>query len=142
VLALSQLAGGVPPQGALPSDDTLRARAQKLQARRAEILLEMATLKDRRQLAVQKIDTGKVEAFCEALKARMTDAQSGLGKAYLRLLVDEIRLEGDELKIRGSYRRLADAVGLLEKRKLGEVPSFIPNWRAGQDLNSRSLVRE
>jgi hypothetical protein len=60
-----------------------------------------------------------------------------LGKAYLRLLVDEIRLEGDELKIRGSYRRLADAMGLMEKMKLGEVPSFIPDWRARQDLNPR-----
>jgi len=59
-------------------------------------------------------------------------------KGLDRLLVDEIRLEGNELKIRGSYDRLADAFGMLEKMKLGEVPSFIPDWRARQDLNPRA----
>jgi hypothetical protein len=76
--------------------------------------------------------------FCKALKARLTDAQSGLGKAYLRLLVDDIRLERNELKIRGSYRRMANAIGLMDKMKLGEVPSFIPEWRARQDSNRAS----
>ena len=78
-----------------------------------------------------------LSGFCEALKDRLTDPASGFGKAYLRLLVDEVRLEGRELKIRGSYTRLADAIGLLEKKKLGEVPSFVRNWRARWDLNPR-----
>jgi hypothetical protein len=53
------------------------------------------------------------------------DPSSGLGKAYLRLLVDEIRLDGDELIVQGSHRRVADAIGFMQKRKLGEVPSFV-----------------
>jgi site-specific DNA recombinase len=114
----------------LPMDDSLRVRAQRLKARREEILLEIAKLDDRRRLSLQKVSPVKVDAFCRALKKRLTDPASGLGKAYLRLVVDEIRLEGDELRIRGSYRRLADAMGLMEKMKLGEVPSFIPEWRA------------
>ena len=66
-----------------------------------------------------------VNAFCVALKERFNDPTSGLGKAYLRLLVDEIKLGGDELIIRGSHRRVADAIGFMHKRKLGEVPSFV-----------------
>jgi branched-chain amino acid transport system substrate-binding protein len=124
--------------GALPMDETLRARAQKLQARRGEVLLEMAKLKDRRQFDAQKINPASIDAFCKALKARLIDVQSGLGKAYLRLLVDEIQLEGNELKLRGSYRRMANAIGLVDKMKLGEVPSFIPDWRARQDSNPRT----
>jgi hypothetical protein len=27
--------------------------------------------------------------------------------------------------VRGSHRRLADAIGFVQKRKLGEVPSFV-----------------
>ena len=78
-----------------------------------------------------------IDAFCAALRARLTDVGSGLGKAYLRLLVEEIRLEGDQLTLRGGYGRLADAVGLMDKMKLGEVPSFERVWRARQDLNPR-----
>jgi hypothetical protein len=37
--------------------------------------------------------------------------------------VDEVRLGGRELEIRGSYNRLADAIGLLEKKKQGAAPS-------------------
>ena len=76
-----------------------------------------------------------MQAFCAALKERFGDATSGLGKAYLRLLVDEIRLAGNELVISGSHRRLADAIGFMQKRKLGQVPSFVNDWRARQDSN-------
>jgi site-specific DNA recombinase len=116
-------------------DDTLRARAQKLQGRRQDVLLELAQAQDRARIGLKKIDPAMVDAFCLALRDRLADPTSGFGRAYLRLLVAEIRLEGRELKIQGSYARLADAVGLLEKKKLGEVPSFVRAWRARQDLN-------
>ncbi|MCC7487748.1 MAG: zinc ribbon domain-containing protein [Burkholderiales bacterium] len=123
--------------GALSIDETLRTRSQKLQARRSEVLTEMAKLRDRQALAVRRVNANTVDAFCAALKDRFNDPASGLGKAYLRLLVDEIKLAGHELIVRGSHRRLADAIGFMEKKKLGEVPSFVNVWRARQDLNPR-----
>jgi hypothetical protein len=56
--------------------------------------------------------------------------------------VDEIKLDGNELIVRGSHRRLADAIGFMEKRKLGEVPSFVDDWRARRDSNPRPLASE
>ena len=126
-------------QGHLPTDDTLRSRAQKLQAQRNETLLEMAKLEDRNRQGLPKIDETKIQAFSKVLEARFKDVKNGFGKAYLRLLVDEIRLDGNELKIRGSYSQLGEAFGMLEKMRLGEVPSLIPDWRARQDLNPRPL---
>ena len=126
-------------QGHLPMDDTLRSRAQKLQAQRNETLLEMAKLEDRNRQGLPKVDSSKIQAFAKVLEARLKDVRNGFGKAYLRLLVDEIRLDGNELKIRGSYGQLGEAFGMLEKMKLGEVPSFIRDWRARQDLNPRPL---
>ena len=123
--------------GALSIDETLQTRAQKLKARRSEVLTEMAKLRDRQALAVRRVNAETVKAFCAALKDRFNDPTSGLGKAYLRLLVDEIKLDGNELVVRGSHRRLADAIGFMEKRKLGEVPSFVNDWRARQDSNPR-----
>ena len=129
-------------EGALSIDETLRTRTQKLKARRSEVLTEMAKLKDRQALAVRRVNADTVKAFCTALKERFTDPASGLGKAYLRLLVDEIRLDGNELVVSGSHRRLADAFGFMQKRKLGEVPSFVNDWRARRDSNPRPLASE
>ena len=109
-------------EGALSIDETLRTRTQKLKARRSEVLTEIAKLKDRQALAVRRVNADTVKAFCAAPKERFTDPASGLGKAYLRLLVDEIKLDGNELVVTGSHRRLADAFGFMQKRKLGEVP--------------------
>jgi len=67
------------------------------------------------------------------------DTASGFGKAYLNPLLDEIRLDGDELHIQGSYRALARAVSLSKEGKLDTVPSFVPEWRARQDSNPRPL---
>ncbi len=122
----------------LPRNEALRARAHKLEARRSEILLEQAQLKDYRRTGELLLDNNNITALSEALKGRFTDPSSGLGKAWLRLIVDEIRLEGAELKIRGSYDRLAQAYGLLEKKRLGEVPSLIPHWRPVRDSNPRT----
>ena len=66
---------------------------------------------------------------------RFNDPASGLGKAYVRLLVDEIRLDGAELTVTGSHRRLADAIGFMQKKKLGEVPNFVRDWRPHGDSN-------
>jgi site-specific DNA recombinase len=116
-------------EGALSIDETLRTRTQKLKARRSEVLTEMAKLRDRNALAVRRVNADTVNAFCTALKERFADRTSGLGKAYLRLLVDEIKLDGNELIVSGSHRRLADAIGLMQKRKLGAAPSFANDWR-------------
>jgi hypothetical protein len=53
--------------------------------------------------------------------------------------VDEIRLDGNELHVKGNYRALARAVSLSKEGKLGEVPSFVPEWRARKDSNSLPL---
>jgi site-specific DNA recombinase len=94
-----------------------------------------AKLKDRQALALRRVNADTVNAFCSALKERFSDPTSGLVKAYLRLLVGEIRLDGNALVVTGSHRRLADAIGFMQKRKLGEVPSFVNDWRARQESN-------
>jgi site-specific DNA recombinase len=129
-------------EGALSIDDTLRTRTQKLKARRSELLTEMVKLKDRQALAVRRVNADTVKTFCSALKERFADPTSGLGKAYLRLLVDEIKPSGNELVVRRSHRRVADAIGFLQKRKLGEVPSFVNDWRARRESNPRPSASE
>jgi len=99
-------------EGLLPMDVTLSERAHRLQAQRQAILTEIAGIKRQKEMPQQFLSSGHVSAFCQALKSRLLDRSSGFGKRYLRLLVDEIRVEGKAVKIRGSYSALAQAVGI------------------------------
>ena len=122
-------------EGLLPMDTTLSERAHRLQAQRQTILSEIAGIRRQKEMPQQFLSSRHVSAFCQALKARLLDRASGFGKRYLRLLVDEIRVMGKEIRIRGSYSALAHAVG---QKSLGTpvgVPRFGYAWLPGQDSN-------
>jgi site-specific DNA recombinase len=129
-------------KGLLPHDETLRKRAHANQSRRQDILLEIARSKDRQRAAEVVLDNNRIALLCNEITARFSSPSTGLGKAWLRLVVSEIRLEGSELKIIGSYDRLAQAYGMLENKRPGEVPSLISDWRARHDSNVRPLPSE
>jgi len=70
-------------------------------------------------------------AFCKALKKRFNDSESGFGKVYIKLLVDEIRIEKKQAVMSGSYRALAQAVSITNSENLApSVPIFTTDWRA------------
>jgi len=117
--------------GLLPLDDTLSRRSQRLQARRQELLVEIAGTRQKVHMPANAISKRQINAFCNALKSRLMDKESGFGKRYLSLLVDEVRVEGKEATMRGSHAALAHALSTSS----GGVPSFMTEWRAKQDSN-------
>ena len=114
---------------------TLQERSQKLQARRQDVLSAQAGLRNKWEVSASHLTTAHIAKFTRALKARLLDTASGFGKTYLNLLVDEIRLDDNKLHIEGSYGALARAITLAKEGKLGEVPSFVPEWRPHGDSN-------
>jgi hypothetical protein len=90
-------------------------------------------LRDKWKVPLNKLTPMNVQEFTRAPRARLLDMPPGFGKTYLNLLVDEIRLDGSELHVKGSYRALARSVSLSKEGKLGNVPSCVPEWRARQD---------
>ena len=117
-------------KGLLPMDATLSERAQ-----RQSILTEIAGIKREKEMPQQLLSSRHVSAFCQALKGRLLGRTSGFGKRYLRLLVDEIRVMGKEIRIRGSYFALAHAVGQKNPGTPVGVPRFGYAWLPGQDSN-------
>ena len=113
-------------KGLLPLDATLQQRSHKLQARRQEILLEMAGHK--RRQAMPEVKPRQVDLFCKALRSKLMDRSSGFGKEYLRRLVGEIRLTGNQAEISGSTAALAFAVTQMKTGTSLEVPAFVPSW--------------
>ena len=51
-------------KGLLPADDTLRVPAHKVQARRQEILVEVARKRDRGQIALAKLSPKQITCCC------------------------------------------------------------------------------
>lgn len=119
----------------LPLDTTLQERSQKLPTRRQDVLFASAALRDKWEIPLNRLTPLHVQKFARVLRKRLLDTTSGFGKAYLNLLVDEIRLAGDEVHIKGSYSGLARAVSLSKEGKLDDVRSFVPEWRARHDSN-------
>ena len=73
----------------------------------------------------------------ERMKAMLLDPELGYGKQLLRYLVTDIRVETDQLTLRGSVPHLEKAVGEIKMGTTVTVPTFINTWRARQDSNPR-----
>jgi site-specific DNA recombinase len=116
-------------KGLLPLDGTLQERVHKHKARREEVLVEMAGLRRKKELPVANLGKKHVQAFCLALKDKLRDKGSNFGKEYLKLLVDEIRVDKKEVRLTGSYSSLAGALTMSTKLGLlPRVPSFVSVW--------------
>ena len=113
---------------------TLQDRAHKLQARRQAVLLEMAAVKQQKELPEKLLKAPQAEAFARALKKHLT-VNRPFAKQYLHLLIDEIRYEGQTATMTGSYARLAEVVSDEKMGTLGRVPTLVPNWLPDLDSN-------
>jgi len=114
-------------KGYLPMDETLQQRSHKLQARRQDILLEIAGLKRQKEMPSDLLKPKNIDAFTKALRSKLLDKNSRFGKDYLKLLVNEIKIDGNEATISGSYGALAYAIAET-KKDTQRVPTFVSNW--------------
>lgn len=115
-------------KGLLSLDSTLTERAHKLKSRREAILIEIAGIKREQEIPLKVIGERQVDGFCRALRSKLFDRASNFGKEYLRLLIDRIEVQQRQVRIRGSYSALEQALGT---KKLGNrewVPSFGGSW--------------
>ena len=61
---------------------------------------------------------------------------ANFGKGYLQLLVDEILVDGNEIKMRGKKAVLAGAITKMGTPKAG-VPIIVDAWLPGTGSNRR-----
>jgi site-specific DNA recombinase len=122
--------------GFLPMDASLRDRSQKLKARREEILIQIAGIKREKEVPLSKIGMKTIKEFCSVLKERLKTQSTDFGKGYLRLLVDEIRVKGKNVLIKGKNSAIAEA--LMQKKVSTfnmEVPTSVYVWLPSTDSN-------
>lgn len=127
-------------QGVLPLDADLQARAQQLKNRRAELLLQSAQCERLQQLP--PVRARQIQAFGQALQTKLRDSGSGFAKAYLRLLVAEIRVTGRQVEMAGRRDVLALAVAECKEGTAFAVPSFGHTWLGDNEQNIAAMFRE
>lgn len=118
-------------------DDLFRENLNSLKKLEADVSARIAGYKHSPQAVVDSIDKEEVATFCKLLRERLLDTSKPFSKEYLQLLVKEIVLNGDSVRIKGGYASLAGAIKFTaQKKKLstsGEVLNFNEVWRPVAD---------
>ena len=122
-------------KGFIPLNATLHERVHKHEARRQEILMELARLRHQKEMPVARFTKNNIAAFCSALKEMLMDRASHFGKEYLRLLLDEITVIKKEVHLKGGFAALASALSGGSNKGFAKVPSFDPYWLLSADSN-------
>ena len=65
-----------------------------------------------------------------------------LRQGYVRLMIDDLQVNGKEIRTRGSQKALEHAVLATATRPQTMVPSFARKWRTRQDSNLWPLPSE
>jgi len=120
-------------QGVLKLDDTLRQRTDKLQAQRQAILTDIARLKTKATVPAHILQRKHIDAFTRLVREKLLE-NGAFAKEYLRLLVQEIRVNKREVQITGSYAALAQAAA-GSPGDFMSVPRFAPKWLPDQGSN-------
>lgn len=120
----------------LPLDESLKERVRGHQARRQEIIIEMARLRGHKEMKISSLGKKHVVAFCKALKEKFQDRSSYFGKEYLKLLIDEIKIVKEKVHVSGSLAALTGALNYgMEQGTLEKVPSPMMFWLPSADSN-------
>jgi DNA invertase Pin-like site-specific DNA recombinase len=120
-------------RGALDMD-MIGDRAHQNKARKENLLLEIAALKRKQQMPLAVISPQKIDAFTRVIRDRLT-VPSAFSRAYLKAAVSEIRIKDQEMTIRGSRSSMVDLIKNGGNINVGEVPSFMREWRPLRPLN-------
>ena len=96
-------------KGVIKLADMLRQRTDQLRTQRQAILTAIAGLKTKATVPAHVLQQKHIDAFTQLLRAKLLE-NGPFAKEYLRLLVQEIRVNQREVKVTGSYAALAQAV--------------------------------
>lgn len=124
-------------------DDIFKENLNNLKKQESDIAAKIASYEHSPQAVVDSIDKEEVASFCKVLRERLLDTSKPFSKEYLQLLVKEIVLNGDSVRIKGGNMSLVGAIKFTaSKKKLStpcEVLNFNKDWRPRDDSNVRPL---
>ncbi|MGB3719470.1 MAG: recombinase family protein [Hyphomicrobiaceae bacterium] len=116
-------------------DASLRERLVNLRFRRDELAQEIKDLQKRLVQAEPTLTPEKVGQIAVMLREKLYQGPPDLRQAYVRLILNEVSVDGREIRISGSKALLARAAAKGLGTTSPSVPSFVREWRTQEDLN-------
>ena len=106
-------------------DPSMRERLVNLRFRRDELIKESADLNRRLSSAEPLINPAKIEKFARLLRDRLRDGPGDHKQAYVRLLLNEVRVGDEGVRISGSKAILARGAAEGLDKPASVVLSFV-----------------
>ena len=125
-----------------PDDPDLKRRITDLQLRRQETLERIGLLEQELGSKRRDVTPEKVERFASAMREKLRNGTKEFRRAYLNLFIDKIDVGDTVIQITGPKAALAKASAEPVPAPAALVPSFVQEWRARRDSNSRPLAPE
>jgi hypothetical protein len=118
-------------------DSSLGVRIQSWQDELKELTVTLNSIKVPVTLPSNIVNSIDVSAFRAAAMALLESPGSEDAKAFMHLVVGEIRIYADEVSVSGPNLGVLEAALTHTRATVPAVPSFISNWRKGWDSNPR-----
>jgi site-specific DNA recombinase len=116
-------------------DPALRERLIGLKLRRAESTKDAGDLQRHIASGEPEITVDKIGKVAVLLRDKLRHGSPELRQAYARLVMDEVSVSDEEIRISGSKSVLARCAAAGEMPAAHAVLSFVQEWRARQDSN-------
>jgi DNA invertase Pin-like site-specific DNA recombinase len=123
-------------------DPVLRERLVALKLQRDQIAKLIGELQNRVASSTPTITPDKVVRVGRLLRDKLYEGPPEFRQAYARLLMNEVRVTDDEIRISGSKSVLAKCAADGVAETAPKVLSFVREWRARQDSNLWPLPSE
>ena len=122
---------------ASPSERDFAERLTHHRSRVASLTADIEALERQLKSSQRTITPQVIGRFGSLLRDGLRGDNPALRQAYVRLLIDQVVVEDEEVRIRGSRKALERAVAATAASTRKGVPSFAREWRARQDSNLR-----
>jgi site-specific DNA recombinase len=121
------------------SDPMLKDRITELKAIRDQARADAKRAQDAIERIGPSITPQALKTFARQARKRMRTDSGGYRRDHLRALAQRVEVDGKEARILGSKSELLRTLVAASSAKTAGfgVPSFVPNWRARRDSNSR-----
>ena len=127
-------------KGVMDAEDPgLRERLVGLKVRRDTLAKETSELQRQVSAGTPQIAPEKIERLTRMLHDKLHHGPADLRQAYTRLVMDEVLVTDEEIHISGLKATLPRCATEDEIPAAPAVLSFVQEWRARRDSNSRPL---
>ena len=116
-------------------DPAMRERLVTLKLQRDQIGREIGELQNRMASLAPTITPEKVARVGGLLRDKLYEGPPEFRQAYARMLMDEVRVTDEEIRISGPKSVLARCAAEGATEPAPKVLSFVQEWRAPQDSN-------